>query len=130
MERLVLISPIGTKFTDKETNEREFEQMRQKGSFGRRMFLGIARTFIGWEITPSRVLNWVFLGGYFLDRIVEGRLKLQDKEKDLWKDYFKRVSKLTPNSEASIWRLFFMPGAGTSNPTSKVLKTIKMPFNV
>ena len=84
---------------------------------------------VSWEITPSRALNCCCLGSYFVDRILSGRLKLQNEEKEIWKEYMLTMSRITPNSELSFWRIFYMPSAGTTNPISRMLLT-RMSFPI
>lgn len=97
---------------DKPMSEQMYAQMRENATFGRKIFMSIANYLIDKGTTPSDAMNWCVLGNIFIDRVLTGRLKLEDEEKDHWKKYMKTVTNIRPNSERSFFKIFFFPKMG------------------
>lgn len=102
---MVLLSPAGSTEITKEEYERKLED----SPFTRRAFYCIASKVYGMEIRPSRMMNNCFFGERFMNRVLEGRLKLGEEEKAAWKAYLKKVVKLEGGSETGFYKLFKWP---------------------
>lgn len=54
-------------------------------------------------------MNTWWLGNKFIDRILNGRLKIPEDEQPVWKKYLKTISSIENNSEKGFYRLFSWP---------------------
>lgn len=75
-------------------------------------------------------MNWFCIGPIVMNRALTGRLKLQNQEKEDWTDYMKTMSRISPNSELSFWKLFYMPSVSTPLSISSMFKDKAMPFRI
>lgn len=78
ISRLILMSPPGVMFMDERMSQEMMSTLLAQASFGRKLFLNLARTLINRGSTPSSIMGWPFLGSMLLNKIVEGRLKLEN----------------------------------------------------
>jgi hypothetical protein len=104
--------------------------MMANASCGRKIFFKIAKSLIDRGTTPSNLLNWPLLGCFVLNKVVEGRLKLKDQEKEIWKRYYTTISKITPNSERGFFKIFLFPKFGARDSIEMILTENKFPFKI
>lgn len=54
-------------------------------------------------------MNNFFLGNKFIERVLSGRLRLQEEEKIAWKQYLKHVIAIDNTSEGGFYNFFQWP---------------------
>lgn len=72
--------------------------MRANATCSRKLFLSLAKYLVKNGTTPSSAMNWFLIGNMFMNRVLTGRLGLENEEKEAWKDYMKTVTNIQPNS--------------------------------
>lgn len=92
-----------------------------QASCGRKLFFNMAKSLINRGSTPSSVLNWPILGCIILNRVVSGRLKLENEEKEVWAKYYLKISQITPNSERAFFKIFLFPRFGAHESIEMIL---------
>ena len=101
IEKLVLLSPAGT--TDLNHDEEEAV------GCGRKFFLCLGQKIYNMNIRPSASIKNSLFGERILERMLSGRLKLKDQEKESWKKYIKHVASQEESSEVGFYRIFEWP---------------------
>lgn len=86
--------------------------MKSEASFGKKIVFSVAKKFIDKETTPSQALGCKLIGGMIMNKVLEGRFGLSGEEKSAWKAYMKTITDITPNSEKSFHRIFYLPSLG------------------
>jgi hypothetical protein len=54
-------------------------------------------------------MNNFFFGNKFIERVLNGRLKLAEEEKSAWKKYLKQIISIDETSEGGFYTLFEWP---------------------
>jgi cardiolipin-specific phospholipase len=90
VQQLIFLSPAGSgKMSD------EAIQARARGS---KVFFCLAEKIYNLSFRPSKIMNAFFIGNKFIERVLNGRLKLAEEEKSAWRKYLKHIIRIEDTS--------------------------------